>query len=381
MKTITIVANEPYHSLSGGIPRFLQEIGPRLSRFLNVQMAVIGNSRKMSIETLNPHFTLYHFPHYALPVGDSYPPRFLKKEMKALIQGSDVVFVQTVDCFIPLYYCKKFKKPLLMYFHGIDWETFPRALGFPWLAKKIVPLVKSYARYWYNRCSCLLVPSATLVPVLEQAKIVSPKHILPLGVDAQQFRPSLNSCYCKERIGLQESDLVLGYTGRLAREKNIDFLLNVFERLQKEFSALKLLLVGSGVKDFEAKIRQNPAVLAVGQKNEVLPYLQAMDVFVMPSQTETSSLSTMEAMASGLPIIAFDVGCLRDYVQNGQNGYLVPLGNEEDFYSKIRHLLQEKELRQNIGREARQGMEVRFNWEDTVRELYEVIEKIVFKVI
>lgn len=378
MKTITLVANEPYHSLSGGIPRFLQEIAPRLSKHFQVNVAVIGSSTHLETENLSPTLTLYHFPYYKIPIGDSHPPHFLRQEIKNLIKQSDSVFVQTSDCLVPLYYCKKFKKPLLMYFHGIDWETFPRALGLPNLAKFLVPFVKAYARYWYNQSSLLFIPSQTLIPLLKKAGITATQKVLPLGSDLKKFFPpseeQKNSQ--KEKMGFKATDKVIGYTGRLAREKNIGFLISSFEKLQKQLPNIKLLLVGSGVKDFEAAIQKNKDIVAVGQQNDVLPYLWAMDVFVMPSQTETSSLSTLEAMASGLPCVAHDVGCLKDYIASSINSVLVPLHSSEEFVSKILQLLQEGSLRKKMGEEAFKTMQTRLTWEECAETLSTILKNI-----
>ena len=84
----------------------------------------------------------------------------------------------------------------------------------------------------------------------------------------------------------------------------------------------------------------------------VVPYLHAMDIFVMPSLTETSSLSTLEAMQCGIPVIATPVGHIKEYVESGYNGFLFPRQNPGILMEKIKTLVDNPALRKKLGNNA-----------------------------
>ena len=112
-----------------------------------------------------------------------------------------------------------------------------------------------------------------------------------------------------------------------------------------------------------------------GQKDNVIPYLQAMDMFVMPSLTETSSLATMEAMSCGIPPITTPVGYVKEYVIDRENGMIFPFKNSLVLSMKIEILLKDEEYRLYLGRKARETIEKQFNWDKTVEGIKKVLEK------
>jgi len=377
VSALTIVANEPYDCISGGIPRILREITPRLAERFMVRLLVLGSEKDLKIEKLQASLEIYHFPHYNLPVGDTYPPECILKYVKKAIAESDLLFIQSVDCIVPLCYALRIQKPWVMYFHGIDWETFPRAVAWPWLGRQITPLVKAYARFWYNRAETLIIPSPDLDKVLANAKVTASRRVIPLGLDHQNFVPAVNQNQAKEKLGFSPLDIVLGYIGRLAREKNVGFLLNLFDTLHTKYPSIKLLLVGSGVKDFETRINSNPAIRAVGQTNDVIPYLHAMDLFCMPSEIETSSLSSMEAMSCGIPVVASAVGSLREYLFHRHNGFLAIPGDEADYQHHVEELIEDRHLRHSMGALARETMLARPSWDQTVEAMGDLFEELI----
>ncbi len=103
-----------------------------------------------------------------------------------------------------------------------------------------------------------------------------------------------------------------------------------------------------------------------GFVNNVENYLQAADIFVMPSTTETTSLATIEAMSCRIPVVVTKVGYLKDYVIEKFNGLLFPAENEYLLRKKVELLLGDPRIRQIIGKNARKTVKQRFDWEKTV---------------
>jgi len=110
-----------------------------------------------------------------------------------------------------------------------------------------------------------------------------------------------------------------------------------------------------------------------GSVDNVVDYLQAMDVFVLPSLTETSSLATMEAMACELPVVTTKVGFVKEYIREKHNGMFFPFKNSLVLSMKIEMLLENPELRAELGRNARKTIVESFSWEKTKERISEII--------
>ena len=137
-----------------------------------------------------------------------------------------------------------------------------------------------------------------------------------------------------------------------------------------------LLIVGPGLKSILEKAKDLKRTKTTGPVNNVAPYLQAMDIYVLPSLTETTSLSTLEAMSCGTAVIATEVGAVKDYLINGHNGLFFEKKNAQMLKQKIEKLLENEELRQKLGKNARNTIIKSFSWDKTVREISSIFESI-----
>nr|MCK4930266.1 glycosyltransferase [Nanoarchaeota archaeon] len=136
-----------------------------------------------------------------------------------------------------------------------------------------------------------------------------------------------------------------------------------------------LIVVGEGVESIKKKLASVTGVILPGSINDVVPYLQAMDVYCLTSLTETTSLTTLEAMSCGVPVIATKVGFVRDYIKPGINGLFFKEGNSYDLAKQIMFLRKQEVLKRKISLEARKIVEKEFNWDKTAKEIEETIDE------
>jgi len=108
----------------------------------------------------------------------------------------------------------------------------------------------------------------------------------------------------------------------------------------------------------------------------VLQYLQAMDIYVLPSHTETTSLTTLEAMSVGLPVVVTRVGYIRHYVQHEKNGLFFERGNAEDLAKQLELLMGRPMLMQKLGRAGRETVVKEFSWQRTADGLLHAFEDV-----
>lgn len=217
-------------------------------------------------------------------------------------------------------------------------------LGFmePW----IWPLL----RLRHQRATLTLCTSVAMVEQLNQHGI-GPLALWPGGVDADRFQPASRSAAMRERLteGHPESPLLL-YVGRLSAEKNIERIRPILQALPH----VRLALVGDGPhhKILQQHFAGLPVFFAGFLHGEELAQAFASsDIFVMPSRTETLGLVVLEAMSSGLPVVAARAGGIPELIEDTVSGYL--FDDESQAVAAVKELLLSAEKRASVGQMAR----------------------------
>jgi len=374
MKTKLLIATDTFFPSYDGVVRFLSEIIPRLEDSYDITVIAprLGGSYKENekIKTIRISLSKFKF-------GDFQPSVFNFKKIKEEIKETDLIFVQSIGPIglLAIKYGKEMQKPIIAYTHSLEWELFSK--GFTtnkFLGSLVYKITKKIARKIYNRCDLLVVPSKEIAEILKFNGIKTKKAVVRIGTDTNKFVPSENKEESKKKIGINPKDIVVGYCGRIAKEKNVLLLYRTFLRVRKQYPNTKLLIVGAGIKKDQQILEANKNVIVTGFVENVIPYLQAMDIFVLPSFTETSSLATIEAMSSGLAVITTKVGYLSEYIKEKHNGLLFSKGNSIILYEKLRWLLESAELREKLGKNARQTAIELFSWDKTAKAIKEIID-------
>jgi len=353
-----------------GISRFLSEIIPRLQS-------------KYEITVLCPDFgyvvmegvTIEHIPLMGRSYGDYTPARYAYKRVKQLVQQADIVFNQALG---PIGVCailaaKRSRTPIVGYIHSVEWELFPKALAHPLFRGPLVVISKLFTRFMYNKCTLLILPSENIAEQFSWQGIKTPKRIAHLGVDTKKFLPGSTKA-ARDRLQLPQDAVIIGYHGRVAYEKNLLTLVRGFKRCTAKNK--RLLIVGDGVLKLKSRLEQIKDVIVTGNENNVVPWLQAMDIYVQPSLTETTSLTVLEAMACQLPVISSKVGFIQYYIIDEQNGLFFDNQSGYDLGEKLNRLLKDKEIKLKIATNARKTIEKSFQWDNTAAHIRDVLDEI-----
>lgn len=372
-----LITTDTFLPKKDGITRFLEQIVPHLTKHFEVTILAPSFTSTFREDSFYGA-KVFRFPVYKRFEIASYPSvRFHYRKVKAYVRNADVVWINSAAPlgFMSLLAAKKLKKPVLAYIHALEWEQLTHiTVGSKFLKFFLFRLLSKFERYIYNKCTTLMLPSKHTAIELAELGIKTRKFIIPLGVDANNFVPAEDKRQAKRAVKLPPDRFVIGYCGRLSKEKDVVTLAAAFARLQQQYPKLELLIVGDGNRRMITdKVTTNYHI--TGFVEDVVPYLQAMDVFVLPSLTETSSLATMEAMAAGLPVVATYVGNIKNYIVDGKNGYLFPRGDVAFLENKLSRLIENPELRKAFGILARKTMVTRFHWEKTVKQIVYVLEK------
>lgn len=219
----------------------------------------------------------------------------------------------------------------------------------------VARLLSLYLRWFHRRTLLTFVPSMSQQRWLERRGFERLVH-MERGVDAALFNPARRSQALRERWGLGHDDIAVLHVGRLAPEKNLGLLQSCFEALQRALPQrrLRLILVGDG--PLRGKLQQVPeAVLCGVQRGEPLAeHYASSDLFLFPSLTETFGNVVLEAMASGLAVVAYDQATAAQHIGHGHNGALAMPGDAAAFIDAACWLLQDSETLRRVRLNARQ---------------------------
>ncbi len=279
------------------------------------------------------------------------------------------------------------KKERIDLIHAHTRVTQVMASWTEWLAGK--PVVTTAHGFYHRRLGRRLLPAwgkrviAISNPVarhLLEGFHVPPERVRVIynGIDFEnlygQFQKHDPSAVRKE-YGIPEEVPVVGIIARLVEDKGHEYLFRAVKKLEEEFPALHLLVVGEGrhrrpLENLARELGLASRIYFTGNLRDISKPLAAMNIFALPAVwREGFGLSTVEAMACGKPIIATNIWALNTLIQNEVNGILVNPKDAEDLARAIRHVLKDKAFRERIGRAGQQTVEERFTLERMVYEL------------
>jgi phosphatidylinositol alpha 1,6-mannosyltransferase len=195
-----------------------------------------------------------------------------------------------------------------------------------------------------------LVPSTASLEQFDALRIAR-AVVWPRGVDGAQFNPRRRTDELRRGIGARRADVIVGYVGRLAAEKELELLAAV-----RHLPDHRLVIVGGGPE--EARLRAllpDAHFLGVRHGADLGRIVASLDVFVHTGRNETFCQAAQEALVSGVPVVAPDAGGLRDLVTPGVNGLLYTPGDRGDLYASIEALARDGWLRTRMGAAAATG--------------------------
>jgi L-malate glycosyltransferase len=197
--------------------------------------------------------------------------------------------------------------------------------------------------------------------------------IIPNGVYPTRFA-QLNRHEARDVVGLKEEGTFIIYVGALRTVKGVEYLLTAMKSITERDPSVRLLIVGEGAErqKLEGLVRNlglERAVQFTGRvANEDIPYyLSASDLFVLPSLSEGFPITLLEAMASGLPIVATNVGDISTFVENNVNGFLVEPGRASEIAERVLQLLQDRRLNEYMAQNNLTKAKL-FSWDVATRK-------------
>ncbi|MDH0894723.1 MULTISPECIES: glycosyltransferase family 1 protein [unclassified Pseudomonas] len=239
--------------------------------------------------------------------------------------------------------------PVVSGFHT-NFQQYSGHYGFGLLSR----LLTGYLRWFHNRSRLTLVPSPSQRLEL-QRRGFERLELLARGVDGQLFHPARRSQELRAAWGLEEDEIAVLHVGRLAAEKNLQLLVRTYRALQQSRLRLRLVMVGDGPLRAQLQEELPDAVFCGVRRGEDLAaHYASGDLFLFPSLSETFGNVLLEALASGLGVVAFDQAAAALHIRHGHNGALATPGDEQTFIDAAHWLLHDAESLRRVRLNARQ---------------------------
>lgn len=352
MKSLNIaIFTECYHPIINGV---IVSIDTYVKEFkkLGHKVYIFAPSSPKYKDKEDYVFRFLSLP-YPVPVEYRFPlpiPQKLLHKIKDL--NIEVVHTQTPFFIgaIAKYVSLRNNIPLIFTYHT-QYDKYSHYVPLPQNSVKKTAI--SWSRIFCNRCNWIIAPSQEIKNFLESIGITTPVEAIPTGIDLDEFN-NLKPQEFREKIKVGKNEKVLITAGRLAKEKNMEFILRSFRLILNEYENIKLLIIGGGpyqkaLEKYNEKLnlKENTIFTGAVPKKEVIQYCAASDIFVFASVTETQGLVILEAMATGKPIVAIESTGVNEVVEDGVEGFLCP-PDENIFKEKVIELLINDNLRKKM---------------------------------
>ena len=281
---------------------------------------------------------------------------------KKLLQTMDVVHVHHpfLSGRLAIAYCRRRQIPVIFTNHTrYDLYAQSRLPLMP--AEVSMSLLHAYMPDFCADMDLVISPSRGMEKILRHYGVTSHIEVVPNGADLTPFLSA--APLARAEFGFDQDDILLVYMGRIAPEKNLEFLLRSFAGVARAIPKTKMLIVGGGQKEHEESIKSVARELALSERirftgsvpyNRIPSYLSMCDIFTTASVTEVHPFSVIEGMASGLPVVGIDSPGISDSIEDGKTG-LLSTDDIASYTAKLALLCSNEHLFRRMGVAAREA--------------------------
>ncbi len=388
---LAVVNTQPPHLYEGGVERRIMEMTKRLQSQAEISVYSGTKAGFMQPIVLNGvHFTPIHSTDRLFPLDNWSFNRSLTKRVENI--EADVFEAHAVSGYGIPKTLKKHnnKKPFIHTIHGVLADEYEQAKrnGYQTLRGRIANLFMNHLA----KLEAETAKNASIIVTISKYSVEKIQHyydvdsekirIVPNGVDVEAFKPLENQAELKKQFSLGQGPCVL-FVGNLIPRKGLPFLVEAAKKIVKHQPETKFLIAGVGpLKNYLINIIQDAKLttnfMFMGRVNEkILPALyNCADVFVLPSIQEGQGIVLLEAQASGIPVVGFDIGGVKEAVRNGETGLLVKAEESEALADSLIKLLDERDLRQRMGVNGRKFVVDNFTWDICAQKMLTVYREV-----
>lgn len=254
---------------------------------------------------------------------------------------------------------RKWHKPVVASVHT-RFETYPRYYGLAFME----PFVEAGLRRFYRRCDAIFAPSESMAQVLREQRMSYDVGIWSRGVDTEIFSPARRSLEWRRQLGIGDEEKVILFLGRIVMEKGLDVFGETIDALAAGRPKVRVMVIGDGPARawFHNRLPGDAVFVGFQAGADLGRAIASADVLLNPSVTETFGNVTLEAMASGLPVVAARATGSLSLVEDGVSGRLIRPGANEQFAQALSLYVGNADERLAAGDAGRRASE-RYTWD------------------
>ncbi|GAC1349276.1 MAG: hypothetical protein NVSMB27_20870 [Ktedonobacteraceae bacterium] len=358
-----MIVTDQYPPMVGGVPTVTHGLAHDFADRGHQVWVVAPSQGSHDVRRLEHKVRVYRFSSFEWPTYEGLRIPFLPfVPIRNLLKKSDphIIHIHSPVVLgnIAQILAGGLRKPVVATNHYLP-INMSRSLSVdPFFGKSFSNISYSYLVNFCNRCEYVTAPTATALNLLYDHGLRAPAGVISNGIDLNKFAPGARDEQVLQRLNLPLDRPIVLHVNRLNYEKRVDVLLDAAAKLSTNGH---IALVGSGPA--EADLRAQAERLNLNNRLSFLGYVRdadllalrhCSDLFVIPSEADLQSLSTMEAMACGLSVIAANSYALPELVHHAENGYVFQPGNSDELASYIDKLIGNLPLRTQMGRKSLQ---------------------------
>jgi glycosyltransferase involved in cell wall biosynthesis len=256
-------------------------------------------------------------------------------------------------------YGNKFGVPIVTTNHAMPENLMDNILLLAPIARPINYMLRQYGMRFHSKADYITMPTESAIKMFKATeKMTVPMEAVSNGIDLIRFQPGKPGPEIYKQFKLPQDVPIITYVGRVDVEKHLPVLIKAFAKVREQHKA-HLMVVGSGqdtlnLKEIAHELGVYDDITFTGRVSEEDKVLlhQIGTVFAMPSPAELQSIATLEAMASGQPVVAVNAGALSELCQNERNGYLCEKDNVDEFAEGLSKIISDKKERQRMSEES-----------------------------
>jgi glycosyltransferase involved in cell wall biosynthesis len=262
---------------------------------------------------------------------------------------------------------RRLRIPVFSGFHT-NFHRYADFYGASWLRAAL----ERYLRHLHNATDATIVASQGMRAIVG-AMGISPVRVLERGVDCARFSPAHRSTELRRHWGATDDDVVVAHVGRIAAEKNVGLALEAYRAVRRGVAHARCIVVGDGpVRATLERQHRDVVFCGVRTGHDLAAHYASADIFLFPSETDTFGNVVLEAMASGLAVVAFDYAAAGRHIRSDENGVLVALGDHDAYIRRAVQVVARAGTLADMRREARATM-LPLEWSAVVSRFSDVL--------
>jgi glycosyltransferase involved in cell wall biosynthesis len=353
-----MIVTDQYPPMVGGVPNVTHGLATNLAR-RGYQVAVVAPGyESRTVHRFEEKVYLYRFSSFSWPTYEELRIPFLPfLPIHRLLKqfDPDVIHIHSPVVLgnIAQILAGSLSKPVIATNHFLPINISRSLSSDPILGKSFEAASYSYLVHFCNRCDYVTAPTQTALNLLYEHGLRAPARAISNGIDLTRYRPGAPDEEARQRFHLPADRPLILSVNRLSQEKRLDVLIDAAAKLQEH---AHIVITGTGPAETELRaqvedlnVQDRVSFTGYVGDEDLISLYRLAQIFAIPSEAELQSLTTMEAMACGLPIVAADAYALPELVHHGENGFLFAPGKSDDMAGYFERLLQNEHLRKCMG--------------------------------